>query len=187
MKAAEECRLHCPRVLPQGFHMATLYLTFDGVLHPRDVEFRGRNLPRLRTVGHRLFEHGVLLEQVLTLCPQTEVVLHTLWVAAIGYRASVRLLPRSVQARVLGATLPGNRSLRARLEPLGSRRNWLERDLLRRQPESPVLLDYDLQQIPTALKDSACIVDGRRGLSAKACEQLYALLVMDADASANRI
>ncbi len=156
---------------------ATLYLSFDGVLHPRFVAFRDGQFPRLRAAGHEFFENNSLLELVLESCPQTRIVLHTWWVPRLGYWEAVRALPQSVQTHVIGATLRGNRLLRFKLKPASARRCWLEQDLARRQPINPVLLDCDPRQVPGRLLDSSCIVDGWAGLaSSGACEALIVLL-----------
>ncbi|MCY1210453.1 hypothetical protein D9M68_134640 [compost metagenome] len=121
--------------------MATLYLGFEGVLHPSDVTFREGKWPRLRAAGHEFFENGPHLVQVLASCPNTRIILHSWWVPRFGYWESVRLLPQTVQSRVIGATWPGNRLLRFRGKPVEMRRAWLEADLQRRRPANPVLLD----------------------------------------------
>ncbi|WP_171514378.1 HAD domain-containing protein [Cupriavidus necator] len=163
-----------------GTAAATLYLAFDGVLHPNLVSFNGRRLPQLHAGGHAFFENSVILEQVIESCPQTQVVLHTLWVPALGYRRVLEMLPQEVRLHVIGATWRGTRGLRARLRPTGARRSWLDEDLIRRRPLQPVLVDCDYRQIAPALTDSSCIVDGWYGLaSAGACDRLIALLVAD--------
>ncbi|WP_019450192.1 HAD domain-containing protein [Cupriavidus sp. BIS7] len=155
----------------------TLYLAYDGVLHPNMVTFRGSERPRLRAAGHVLFENNGLLEAVIDACPQTEVVLHSWWIPLLGYRAALQMLPASVRTHVVGATWRSGRGLRARKRPSRPRREWLDDDLLRRHPEHPVLLDCDLIQVAPMLADCACIVDDWYGLaSAGACERLFALL-----------
>jgi len=132
--------------------------------------------------GHVLFENSVELEQVIRLFPQTAIVLHSWWVPYLGLRAAREALPPTIQARVIGATWPGNRIVRFRRKPIDSRRDWLERDLMRRRPLNPVLLDYDSRQVPAALLDCACIVDSSSGIaSTSARERLISLLtVVDA-------
>lgn len=159
--------------------MKTLYLNFDGVLHPNQVTFGFDRRPRMRVPGHCLFEHNDLLERAIKACPQTEIILHSWWVPLCGYRASVEVLSPLVQAHVRGATWPGNRLLRVR-RPIDSRRQWLCRDLLRRQPINPVLLDCDYRQVLSVLAENSCIVNSSAGLaSVGACERLVALLAID--------
>lgn len=159
---------------------ATLYLGFEGVLHPQHVTFREGQPPRMRTLDHVFFENNPLLEHVIRVRPLTCVILHSWWVYFVGYQAAVKQLPPAVQARVIGATSPGNRCLRRRLKTVGSRRQWLELDLLRRRPLNPVLVDCDFTQITPLLMDRAVIVDGCNGLaSAGSSEALIALLAAD--------
>jgi len=157
--------------------VATLYLGFDGVLHPNLVSLSRGHLPRLRAGGHVLFENNAILQQVIDTCPQTEVVLHSWWVPLLGYQAALQMLPETVQTHVIGATWRGTRGLRARLRPAGPRRRWLEEDLRLRCPRQPVLLDFDCGQIAPVLTECSCIVDGWYGLaSAGASDRLIALL-----------
>ncbi len=155
----------------------TLYLGFEGVLHPAEVSFREGLPPRMRTPGHTLFENNALLEHVINARPETCIILHTWWVRFVGYKAAVRQLPPAVQTRVIGATSPGNRTLRFTLKPTAARREWLRADIARRQPENPVLLDYDWGQVPATLQDRSLIVDGDVGLSSLLlCNALIGML-----------
>lgn len=158
---------------------STLYLSFDGVLHPNVVSFEGRKPPRLRASGHALFENNGLLQDVLALCPSTDVVLHSWWVPLIGFQAAREALPQAVRSRVVGATWHSSRGLRARRKQSGCRRSWLEEDLMRRCPEYPVLLDCDFMQVAPMLSDCCCIVDDWKGLAAEgACDRLLELLAL---------
>ncbi len=155
----------------------TLYLAYDGVLHPNLVTFQCGGRPRLRAAGHELFENNALLEIIIDACPQIEVVLHSWWVPLLGYRTALHMLPESVRAHVVGATWHPGRGLRIRKRPSLPRREWLDYDLRRRQPDYPILLDCDLVQVAPMLVDCACIVDEWRGLaSAGACERLSTML-----------
>jgi hypothetical protein len=157
--------------------MPTLYLAFDGVLHPNLVSFRRGCVPRLRAGGHTLFENNTILEQIIDACPSTVVVLHNWWVQFLGYQGTVRLLPETVRSHVIGSTWRECRGPRARLTNNRPRRDWLEYDLVRRQSAHPVLLDCDARQIVPQLLDSACIVDSWRGLTEPgAWERIVALL-----------
>ncbi|QGS32439.1 HAD domain-containing protein [Cupriavidus metallidurans] len=157
--------------------MPTLYLAFDGVLHPNLVSFHGGCAPRLRAGGHTLFENNTILEQLMDACPSTVVVLHNWWVQIVGYQGTLRLLPESVRSHVIGSTWRECRGPRARVTNNRSRRDWLQNDLVRRQPEHPVLVDCDARQVVPQLLDSACIVDNWRGLTEPgAWERLVTLL-----------
>lgn len=159
----------------------TLYLAFDGVLHPNLVSFHRGSLPRLRAGGHVLFENCAILEQLIHESPEIAVVLHNWWVQFLGYQRTLRLLPETVRAHVIGATWRECRGPRARMSNTRSRRDWLESDLIRRQPEHPVLVDCDARQVVPQLTDRACIVDSWRGLTEPgALEKLASLLVAEA-------
>ncbi|KAF7963842.1 hypothetical protein AWV80_05320 [Cupriavidus sp. UYMU48A] len=107
---------------------ATLYLGFEGVLHPNLVSFYGQRLPRLRAGGHTLFENNRILESVIDDYPNVAIVLHTWWVPLLGYRAAIEMLPESVREKVIGATWRGIKGPRARLKMAGPRRAWLDED-----------------------------------------------------------
>jgi|APAra7269096768_1048522.scaffolds.fasta_scaffold00081_10 hypothetical protein len=156
---------------------ATLYLNFDGVLHPRSVRLQAGAKPQLLVSGHTLFENNLLLERAIYARPHTRIVLHTWWVYLLGYRFAALQLPPAVQARVVGATLPGNRVLPRRSPSCGDRRDWLRSDVARRCPAHPLLVDCDSSQVPARLIDRALILDGQMGLSTELqLEELIALL-----------
>lgn len=162
---------------------ATLYLAFDGVLHPNLVSMREGSLPRLRAGGHTLFENIEILGQVLEACPSTKIVLHNWWVPILGYRATLRLLPESIRQHVVGATWRQVRGPRVRLAKAGTRRDWLQADILRRCPEQPALLDCDVRQVVPQLGDRACIVDNWRGIADSSRIQLLFELLGEGRAS----
>lgn len=154
----------------------TLYLAFDGVLHPNVLTFREGSAPRLRAGGHTLFENLHILEQVVE-AYSVSIVLHNWWVPLIGYRSTLSILPESIRQRVVGATWRQPRGPRARLAKRGTRRDWLQADLLRRCPKHPVLLDCEARQVVPMLEGQACIVDDWKGIADSAgVESLQALL-----------
>ncbi|WP_428984398.1 HAD domain-containing protein [Ralstonia condita] len=156
---------------------ATLYLNFDGVLHPQRVCLQAGAKPRLLVPGHTLFENNPLLERVVDARPSVRVVLHTWWVPYFGYQFATQQLPLAVRSRVVGATLPGNRTLRLTKRPLAPRREWLRADIARRQPESPILVDCEDGQVLACLTDRALILHDGLGLSTSSlCEILIGLL-----------
>ena len=81
----------------------SLYLDFDGVLHP-DAVFIERGKPvELRAPG-KLMMHAQLLEEILDEHPDIEIILSTSWVRFLGYSRTLRKLPTGVRNRVAGST-----------------------------------------------------------------------------------
>lgn len=156
---------------------ATLYLGFEGVLHPNLVSFYGQRLPRLRAGGHALFENNCILKLVVDAYPDAAIVLHNWWVPLLGYHTAIGMLPESVRPKVIGATWRDIKGPRARLKMTGSRRAWLEEDLWRRRPEHPVLLDCDVGQAAAALAGCSCIVDEWRGLATVGASERLSILL----------
>lgn len=88
----------------------TLYLDYDGVLHPADVRVSrdGSRTPQVYIKGkpssHPLFEHVGLLEAILERFPKVRIVLATSWVREFGYDFALSHLTPGLQARVIGST-----------------------------------------------------------------------------------
>ncbi|GGP22104.1 HAD domain-containing protein [Silvimonas iriomotensis] len=83
--------------------LMTLYLDFDGVLHPYCV-YRTPNGLELRAEGY-LFMHAPVLETVLNSTPnQVDIVLSTTWAFHLGLEEAARQLPPTIQSRVIGST-----------------------------------------------------------------------------------
>lgn len=56
--------------------------------------------------------------------------------------------------------MPGNRLLRTSVrEEATSRRDLLERDYLRREPDAVLVLDCDARYVPMQLRESALIIE----------------------------
>lgn len=85
--------------------MATIFLDFDGVLHPNEA-YRGANKRvTLRADGHILFEHADRLCELLAPYPTIRVVLSTSWVAVLrSFDGARNYLPPALQAKLVGAT-----------------------------------------------------------------------------------
>lgn len=82
--------------------MTTIYLDFDGVLHPDSVHnTEGR--PELIKPGH-LFQHAHILEEALTYHPEVKIVLSTSWVGVFGYESTLAYLLPKIRERVVGNT-----------------------------------------------------------------------------------
>lgn len=85
----------------------TVYLDFDGVLHPADVRVTAAEPLRPRVYNgeptdHLLFEHAPLLERILMPHPQVRLILATSWVRTLGYEFTVQQLPLGLRERVIG-------------------------------------------------------------------------------------
>ena len=90
----------------------TLYLDYDGVLHPADVRVTAAEplRPRVYNGGptnHLLFEHAPLLERTLAPFPEVRLVLATNWVRTLGYEYTVQQLPQAMRERVIGTIWHG--------------------------------------------------------------------------------
>ena len=62
----------------------TLFLDFDGVLHPDEVYRVGGRIV-LRVDGFSLFEWSSILDELLAPYPGTQIVLSTSWVRILGF------------------------------------------------------------------------------------------------------
>lgn len=89
----------------------TLFLDFDGVLHP-DAVYRRRghgiflHKPSLPPEFHdaTLFGYAGHLVDVLDDFPSVRIVLSSSWVASLRFTAALSHLPPALQVRVVGAT-----------------------------------------------------------------------------------
>lgn len=82
--------------------VVTLFLDFDGVLHP------------LHGGGGR-FQYAPLLESALKPHPAVQIVLSTSWAVMFGLDETKNMLPAMLRQRVVGATY----------DPKYARREWL--------------------------------------------------------------
>lgn len=80
----------------------TLFLDYDGVLHPDNV-WRRTGRPVLMGPGSRFMWSG-LLEAVLAPYPGVNIILSTSWVRAVGFERARERLPQALYNRVTGAT-----------------------------------------------------------------------------------
>ncbi len=81
----------------------TLFLDFDGVLHP-DAVYRVRGQVILRMDGFSLFEWSPILVDLLAPYSDMQIVLSTSWVRVLGFDHTRARLPEGLQRRVVGAT-----------------------------------------------------------------------------------
>ncbi len=82
--------------------MITLFLDFDGVLHPARAVL-GKNGPELRGSG-ALFMWADGLVTLLAERPHVQVVLSTSWVQHIPFESVRDFLPEPLRDRVIGST-----------------------------------------------------------------------------------
>lgn len=81
----------------------TLFLDYDGVLHP-DAVYREGGRIVLRADGFRLFDWSAILDDLLAPYPTLQILLSTSWVRVLGFDAARAHLPEGLQRRVVGAT-----------------------------------------------------------------------------------
>lgn len=137
-----------------------LYLPIEGVLVPEsDMPRRADQVDAMclceRSHVHRLansLANG-----------QHFVIINSVAVARFGFRRVFDVLPYSLQQRVVGATVPGNRLHRLQHKALqASRSCWLERDVQRRKPLHIIVIESDARYVPVALRGHAVMLP--RGL-----------------------
>lgn len=83
--------------------LPTLFLDFDGVLHPDEVYRVGERIV-LRMDGFSLFEWAEVLSELIAPYPELQIILSTTWVRQLGFEVARAYLPESLQRRVVGAT-----------------------------------------------------------------------------------
>lgn len=133
-----------------------LYLAVEGVL------LIGTSAPPRTARGATYLAvdsaHVTQLSALLVEERHIDVVLTSSWVNAAGFHCVLDLLPESLKAHVVGATIPGNRLLRHRLSQNTSKSGWLAEDVRRRQPQVVTVLESDARHVPVPLRDEAVIV-----------------------------
>jgi hypothetical protein len=147
-----------------------IFIDFDGVLHPVDVWHLTDQGPTLgtSTLGHRLFEHALLLATLLAPYPEVRLVLSTSWVRAYGLAAATAQLPESLRERVVGATFdpdrdgPGFASV--------GRGYQILQEVQRRRPRHWVALDDDGRDWPEECADQLILTDSMFGLGAESAQ-----------------
>jgi hypothetical protein len=146
--------------------MDIVYLDFDGVLHPNSVwsEY-GTGQPRLRALGHKLFESLPVFEAAISHYPALKVVLSTSWVQAFGLEKTLEFLPESLQRRVIGATYDPESPDAWRYSRL-MRYDVIALDVKRRKPGTRHLaVDDDALGWPQGELDALVLVPADLGLA----------------------
>lgn len=80
----------------------TLFLDFDGVLHPDEV-YRIKGKPTLKVEG-ALFMWEPILADMLSQHPNVQIVLSTSWVRELGFHRARGYLSDRLRSRVIGGT-----------------------------------------------------------------------------------
>lgn len=81
----------------------TLYLDFDGVLHPDAVYVAKGGGLELRAPGEILMHADILIE-TLGYHPEVDVILSTSWVNHFGFYKTKQKLPQALRDRITGTT-----------------------------------------------------------------------------------
>lgn len=146
----------------------TLYLDFDGVLHPAAVQLsKAEGSESVEAVfaapGHSLFENAALLTELLAPHPLVRLVLSTSWVFLFGYEMAAASLPLALQKRLIGATFdPDRDSVHFTSMPRG---HQVVADVKRRGLKSWVALDDDGRDWPRGHKRRLIATDPHKGLT----------------------
>ena len=137
---------------PGGRNGLILYLDFDGVLHHENVLWHPRLGAYLSAPeGYTLFQHALLLEQLLEPYPEVRIVLSTSWVRRYGCSRTAKNLRPSLRARVIGATFHSRMEKEPFLAAPRGMQVWS--DVLRRKPRDWLALDDDYLHWPAWCRD----------------------------------
>jgi hypothetical protein len=119
-----------------------LYLDFDGVLHHHDVWWHTRIGAYLRAPDqYKIFQHLVLLEQLLAPYPEIRIILSTSWVRQYGCSRAAKQLGPRLRQRVVGATFHRRMNELEFLELHRGQQVW--NDVQRRKPRGWLAVDDD--------------------------------------------
>lgn len=99
----------------------TLFLDYDGVLHP-DEAYMTKGRPELRAEG-RLFMWDGFLVELLTAHPDVQIVLSTSWARELRFARARQYLCMQLRSRVVGATWHSGMGMSEDFRPL-ERMTW---------------------------------------------------------------
>lgn len=134
----------------RGTDELVLYLDFDGVLHHENCHWHPGRGPSLSAPArYELFQHNVLLEQMLAPYPCLKIVLSTSWVVRYGLTKTANRLSPSLLARVIGATFHSRHMNVDDFLHL-PRGQQVHDDVRRRRPRDWLALDDDEEGWPAA-------------------------------------
>jgi len=147
----------------------TLYLDFDGVVHPEAVYWSPRRGAYIHDSiqGHVLFEHSGLLASLLAPYAHVDLVLSTSWAQEYGCAKAASRLPPSLRQRVVGATYHSDMPLDLfRNAPRGRQ---VLADVVRRKPPTWLAID-DTDEGWDDARGNVVISDPVHGISAPAVQ-----------------
>ncbi|MEM5448880.1 HAD domain-containing protein [Paraburkholderia guartelaensis] len=130
----------------------TLFLNFDGVLHPDHMLYENGCTPSLLSAGHTAFEYASHLANTLDGNDDVEIVLNTWWTFFVGVDSVLELLPPAIAGRVVDATLEPS----SRYDSFPCRCREAEKHIARKNRKQLLLLDncharYSRHLIPCIL------------------------------------
>ncbi|WP_408433990.1 HAD domain-containing protein [Paraburkholderia caffeinilytica] len=148
----------------------TLYLNFDGVLHPDQVVYREGLTPSLVATGHSAFEHAGLLSEILEQHDEVELVLNTWWTFFVCIDSVLELLPTALASRVVDTTLECS----SRYDSLPSRSKEAERHIASKNKRQVLVLDNSNSRYSRDLIPHMLLVDPTVGLASIAARRALA-------------
>ena len=142
----------------------TLYLDFDGVLHPDEVYRRSdgtifiKNVPGMVA---QLFMWAADLEERIAK-RDVQIVLATSWVQVLGFQRALARLPKGIVDKVVGSTY--HSSQRQEWEHC-TRYQQIQTHATRHRIVSWLALENDIQDWPSKAQHHLCPCDDTTGLS----------------------
>ncbi|MEN5181067.1 HAD domain-containing protein [Comamonas testosteroni] len=151
----------------------TLYLDYDGVLHPEPVYRHPQHGMYLgiEHQGHTLFENSSILIEALAPYPDVAIVLSTSWVRVLGYARAKSCLPLALSGKVIGAVFHSRMSKHEfDAMPRGAQ---VLADATRRGVNRWLALDDDDEGWLSAARAHLVLTDGDAGLAAPGAKEAF--------------